>query len=120
VTGVTDIPDEEIFGPLLQVIRVKDLDAAIIEANKTVYGLAAGIFCTERSDFDRFLHEGRAGIVNWNKATTGATSSAPFGGIGQSGNHNPSAYFAADYCSYPVASMESESLKLPEQRSPGL
>ena len=120
VTGVTDIPDEEIFGPLLQVIRVKDLDAAIIEANKTVYGLAAGIFCTERSDFDRFLHEGRAGIVNWNKATTGATSSAPFGGIGQSGNHNPSAYFATDYCSYPVASMESESLKLPEQRSPGL
>ncbi len=120
VTSVAGISDEEIFGPLLQLYRVNDLSDAIQSANDTDYGLAAGIFCKSQSDYDRFFQQSRAGIVNWNKPTTGASSAAPFGGVGQSGNHNPSAYFAADYCSYPVASMESEQLTMPEKKSPGL
>ena len=49
----------------------------------------------------------RAGVVNWNRPTTGASSSAPFGGIGGSGNHRPSAFYAADYCAFPVAGLEA-------------
>jgi len=53
----------------------------------------------------------RAGVVNWNKPTNGAPSSAPFGGVGLSGNHRPSAYYAADYCAYPVVSSEAEQAR---------
>jgi succinylglutamic semialdehyde dehydrogenase len=62
----------------------------------------------------------RAGIVNWNKQLTGAASTAPFGGVGASGNHRASAYYAADYCAYPVASLESERLSLPATLTPGV
>ena len=47
-------------------------------------------------------------------------SSAPFGGVGNSGNHRPSAFYAADYCAYPVASIETATLTMPAQLSPGL
>ena len=70
--------------------------------------------------YQQFLLESRAGIVNWNKQLTGAASSAPFGGIGASGNHRSSAYYAADYCSYPVASLEVEKLTLPATLTPGV
>src|SRR5438270_2538715 len=108
VTDVTDRPDEEIFGPVLQVIRVKDFDAAIDEANATRYGLAASLVGGTRDMYDKFWANVRAGVINWNKPTNGAPSNAPFGGIGLSGNHRPSAFYAADYCAYPVTSSESE------------
>ena len=120
VTAVAERPDEEFFGPLLQVIRYTDFDAAVREANATQYGLAAGLLSDSRERYEDFLIESRAGIVNWNKQLTGAASSAPFGGIGASGNHRPSAYYAADYCAYPVASLESESLSLPATLTPGV
>ncbi|MNZ65873.1 N-succinylglutamate 5-semialdehyde dehydrogenase [compost metagenome] len=120
VTAVAGRPDEEFFGPLLQVIRYASFDDAVREANATQYGLAAGLLSDSRQRFDDFLIESRAGIVNWNKQLTGAASSAPFGGIGASGNHRPSAYYAADYCAYPVASLESENLSLPATLSPGI
>ncbi|MEE9100785.1 succinylglutamate-semialdehyde dehydrogenase [Pseudomonas nitroreducens] len=120
VTAVAERPDEEFFGPLLQVIRYADFDAAVREANATQYGLAAGLLSDSRERYEDFLIESRAGIVNWNKQLTGAASSAPFGGIGASGNHRPSAYYAADYCAYPVASLESESLSLPATLTPGV
>ncbi len=120
VTAVAERPDQEIFGPFLQVVRVPDFEAAIIEANRTAYGLAAGILCDERELYERFRQRSRAGIVNWNRPTTGASSAAPFGGVGASGNHRPGAYFAADYCAYPVASLEAKKLALPEKLPPGL
>lgn len=120
VTAVAEREDRELFGPLLQVIRVADFGAAIAEANNTAYGLAAGLISDERALYDRFAREIRAGIVNWNRQTTGASSAAPFGGVGCSGNHRPSAYYAADYCAYPMASMESEQATLPATVSPGL
>lgn len=120
VTGVADRPDEELFGPLLQVIRVADFEAAIVEANRTAFGLSAALFCDDRKLYERFYAGIRAGVVNWNRPTTGASSRLPFGGIGLSGNHRPSGYWAADYCSYPVASMEQDSLVMPAQRTPGI
>ena len=120
VTGIDDIPDEEWFGPLLQVIRVSSFDEAVRVANATEYGLAAGLLSDDQSLWQKFLLRARAGIVNWNRPTTGAASTAPFGGIGKSGNHRPSAYYAADYCAYPVASIENGTLEMPKQLSPGL
>jgi succinylglutamic semialdehyde dehydrogenase len=108
VTDVPDRPDMELFGPLLQVIRVPDLDTAITEANNTRFGLAAALIGGSPEDYGRFWANIRAGIVNWNAPTTGASSKAPFGGIGLSGNHRPAAYYAADYCAYPVASTEMD------------
>lgn len=108
VTDIERRPDEEMFGPVLQIIRVKDFDAAIAEANATRYGLAASLLGGSPELYDRFWANVRAGVVNWNKPTNGAPSTAPFGGIGLSGNHRPSAYYAADYCAYPVTSSEAE------------
>lgn len=108
VTGIGERPDVELFGPILQVIRVEDLDEAIAEANRTRFGLAAGLIGGGPQDYNRFWAHVRAGIVNWNRPTVGATPAAPFGGIGLSGNHRPTAYYAADYCAYPVSSSEME------------
>jgi succinylglutamic semialdehyde dehydrogenase len=113
VTGVSNTPDEEIFAPLLQVRRCGSFDDAIAAANDTRFGLCAGLATDERSLYDRFFVKVRAGVINLNRPTTGASSALPFGGVGHSGNHRPSAYFAADYCSYPVASMEQDVPAMP-------
>ncbi len=108
VTGMKERPDVELFGPLLQVVRVDDFDQAIAEANNTRFGLAASLVGGNPQEYNRFWANIRAGIVNWNRPTSGASSAAPFGGIGFSGNHRPAAFYAADYCAYPVASTEME------------
>ncbi len=108
VTDVPDRPDIELFGPVLQVIRVPDLDTAIAEANNTRFGLSASLIGGTPEDYGLFWANIRAGIINWNRPTNGASSAAPFGGIGLSGNHRPAAFYAADYCAYPVASTEME------------
>lgn len=120
VTSLDSMPDEEHFGPLLKVYRYTDFDAAIDEANNTSFGLSAGLLSDSEGDYQHFFSRIRAGIVNWNKPITGASSAAPFGGIGASGNHRASAYYAADYCAYPVASVEAEKVALPAALSPGL
>ncbi|WP_432471585.1 succinylglutamate-semialdehyde dehydrogenase [Amphritea sp. HPY] len=120
VSSIRKLPDKEYFGPLLQVIRYRDFDSAIEQANNTAYGLSAGLFSDDQNQYNHFYRRIRAGIVNWNRPLTGASSGLPFGGCGISGNHRPSAYYAADYCAYPVASMEAEQLSLPDRLSPGL
>jgi len=120
LTDATDIPDTEYFGPLLSVYRYDEFSKAIDKANDTRFGLSAGLLSNSRERYDEFLDDIRAGIVNWNKPITGASSAAPFGGVGASGNHRASAYYAADYCAYPVASMESESMVAPATKSPGM
>ncbi|MBB4153521.1 succinylglutamic semialdehyde dehydrogenase [Sphingomonas jinjuensis] len=111
MTDASERPDMELFGPILQIVRTDDFDTAIAEANATRYGLSASLISQTPSLYDRFWAGARAGIVNWNRPTNGASSSAPFGGIGWSGNHRPSAYYAADYCAYPVVSSEAESAR---------
>ncbi len=108
VTGVQGRADAEFFGPLLQLIRVADFDAALAEANATRFGLSAGLIGGDAALYDRFWSGTRAGVVNWNRPTNGAASNAPFGGTGLSGNHRPSAYYAADYVAFPVASLEAD------------
>ncbi|MFP3517181.1 succinylglutamate-semialdehyde dehydrogenase [Pseudomonas sp. SIMBA_077] len=120
VTHVCERSDDEFFGPLLQVIRYTDFAAAMVEANNTAFGLAAGLLSDSEARYQQFWLESRAGIVNWNKQLTGAASSAPFGGVGASGNHRASAYYAADYCAYPVASLETPTLALPAALTPGV
>ncbi len=120
VTGVAGVADEEVFAPLLQVTRVGDFAAALAEANRTAYGLAAGLFSDSRARRDEFFARVRAGVVNWNRSTTGASGALPFGGVGRSGNFRPGGFFAADYTSFPVASLERETLELPERMLPGI
>jgi succinylglutamic semialdehyde dehydrogenase len=107
------LPDEEIFGPILQVHWVADLEQAIALANQTRYGLAAALLSEQREEFEQFAARVRAGVVNWNRATTGASGRLPFGGLGCSGNHRPSAYYACDYASDPVACLEGPPLRFP-------
>ena len=106
MTGI-DAPDEEIFAPVLQVHRAASFDDAIALANATRFGLSAGLVTADDALWQQFLVEARAGIVNRNRPTTGAAGAQPFGGIGDSGNHRPSAFYAADYCAYPMASFEA-------------
>ena len=112
--------DQEHFGPLLTVELVDGLEDAIRVANQTRYGLAAGFLSDDSAAFEHFSDRVRAGIVNWNSPTTGASGKLPFGGSGASGNHRPSGYFAADYCSYPVAMLENHKLSLNAALPPGL
>ncbi len=120
VSDAIDLPDEEYFGPLLTLVRYQSLDQAIDMANNTSFGLSAGLLSDSREEYDYFLPRIRAGIVNWNKQITGASGASPFGGIGASGNHRASAFYAADYCAYPVSSIEADALTMPAQLSPGL
>ena len=107
VTGLS-VPDEELFGPVLQVYRVSDFDHALDVANATRCGLAGGLISDNAALWARVKNELRAGILNWNRPTTGASSAMPFGGPGLSGSLRPSAYYAADYVAYPVATQLSE------------
>lgn len=108
------------FCPLVQIYRYSHFEQAIELANQTRYGLAAGLLGDNERHYHQFYQEVRAGLINWNRPTTGAPSSLPFGGVGLSGNHRPSAYFAADYCSYPIASMEQTHLTKPDHILPGI
>lgn len=120
VTAIKNLPDREYFGPLLQVIRTPDFVHAVEEANNTSFGLTSALLSDKREHFDYFWQHIRAGVANWNRQTTGASATAPFGGLGKSGNHRPSAYYAADYCAYPMASMELPKLQLPATPPAGL
>ncbi len=120
MTGIASAVDEEIFGPLVQVYRYQDFNQALVLANQTRFGLAAGLISDNEAKYKHFYHSIKAGLINWNRPTTGAVSSLPFGGVGRSGNHRPSGYFAADYCAYPIASLEQPLLTIPAQLLPGI
>lgn len=108
VTDMAERPDVELFGPLLQCVRVADFDLAIDEANNTRFGLCAALIGGTPEDYNKFWANSRAGIVNWNTPTNNASGKAPVGGVGLSGNHRPGGYYTADHCAYPVISAENE------------
>jgi succinylglutamic semialdehyde dehydrogenase len=118
--GYEQMDDQEHFGPLTIAVFVKDFEEAVRIANRTQYGLSAGLLSDEAAKFHEFVSCVRAGIINWNNPTTGASGVMPFGGVGASGNHRPSGYFAADYCSYPKASVQISELKPASNLPPGL
>lgn len=108
VTGMAERPDVELFGPLLQVIRVPDFDAAIAQANATRYGLVSALIGGTQDDYNRFWANVRTGMTHWNRATTTELPGVPSGGIGLSGNFRPGGYYEADSCAYPVSSAEMD------------
>lgn len=120
VTPLKERDDVELFGPLLQLIRVENFADAIREANATGFGLSAGLISDNAALFEPFTQDIRAGVIHINRPLTGASSHLPFGGIGESGNHRPGAYFAADYSAYPVATLEAAKPQLPAQMPPGI
>lgn len=97
--------DREVFGPLVRVSVTDSFDDALEQANATRFGLAASVFTSDDRIAQRFLAEAKAGCVNVNTGTAGASSKLPFGGLGHSGNHRPAGSFSLDYCAYPVAGM---------------
>jgi succinylglutamic semialdehyde dehydrogenase len=120
VTDMSERNDEECFGPLLQVEWVDSLQEGIKAANNSRYGLSAGLLSDRDASWQEFIRLIRAGIVNLNRPLTGASGAAPFGGVGASGNYRPGAYYAADYCAYPMASMHSDTVALPATLAPGI
>lgn len=119
-TSIDPLADVERFGPLLLVRRVPDFAAALDEANATCYGLAAGLITDREALYEEFYHTVRAGIINCNAPLTGASGAAPFGGVGESGNHRPAGFFTVDYCAYPVATRVHPDLPSDAALPPGL
>lgn len=111
MTGVGEAAgDEEHFGPLLQVYRVQDWQAVLQQAARSRFGLAAALIGGTRDQFEEFREAIPAGVVNWNRQTTGASGALPFGGLGDSGNHRPAGFWAMDACSDPVAGLTAEQV----------
>jgi succinylglutamic semialdehyde dehydrogenase len=110
----------EIFGPNLAVYKTDDFDQSLEMINSTGYGLVTSIFTKQKDLYDKLNQQARVGLVNWNRGTIGASSKLPFGGMDKSGNDRPSAHFAVQYCTVPVANLEDptpfDATKLP----PGL
>ncbi len=120
VTQIREKSDEEIFGPLLQVVRVSNFVSAIEEANRTQYGLTAGLLSDNSAEYHAFHRKIQAGVINWNTPLTGLSGIAPFGGVKHSGNHRPVGFYAIDFCAYPVSSLEAQDLKIPAAILPGV
>jgi succinylglutamic semialdehyde dehydrogenase len=97
--------DLEVFAPIVRISVSGSFEDALMQANASRYGLAASIFTHDRAAIERFLLEAKAGCVNVNTGTAGASSKLPFGGLDRSGNHRPAGSFSLDYCAFPVASM---------------
>ncbi|QDK36214.1 succinylglutamate-semialdehyde dehydrogenase [Bdellovibrio sp. NC01] len=96
----------EIFGPNVAIYQSDNFDEVMNITNSTGYGLAMALFTKKKELYDEALFKARVGILNWNRTTNGASSRLPFGGMGKSGNDRPSAHFAIQYCTVPVASLE--------------
>jgi succinylglutamic semialdehyde dehydrogenase len=120
MTAAQEVADEELFGPVLQVFRVRSFDEALERANATRFGLAGGLISDDPSLWERVRVDLRAGVLNWNRPTTGASGAMPFGGPGLSGSARPSASYAADYVAFPVATQRADTAKpIPAPGLPG-
>jgi len=80
VTPDMRIAREEIFGPVLSVLRVKDFEEAMIVANDSEYGLSSSVFSNDANDIYRFIQEIETGMTHVNSPTTGGEAHIPFGG----------------------------------------
>jgi aldehyde dehydrogenase (NAD+) len=85
VTPDMRIGREEIFGPVLSVLRVKDFEEALQVANDSEYGLSSSIFSSDAVRIFRFVDEIETGMTHINSPTTGGEAHVPFGGIKATG-----------------------------------
>jgi alpha-ketoglutaric semialdehyde dehydrogenase len=81
VTAEMAVAREEVFGPVLAIMRASDIDEAIALVNCSQFGLAAGIVTNDLTTAVRFADEAEAGVIKVNRATTGLDLNAPFGGV---------------------------------------
>jgi alpha-ketoglutaric semialdehyde dehydrogenase len=79
------IAQEEIFGPVLSVIRVPDTESALRIANDVRFGLSASIYTTDVASMFRFVERLEAGIIHVNSPTVGGEAHIPFGGMKATG-----------------------------------
>jgi len=86
---------EEVFGPLLSVIRVADYEEAAMVVNSTRYGLSSSIYTSDTNTAFRAMRDFATGIVYVNAGTIGAETHLPFGGIRSTGNGHREAGHAA-------------------------
>jgi aldehyde dehydrogenase (NAD+) len=91
VTPEMRIAQEEIFGPVLSVMKADDFDDALRIANDTVYGLASSIYTTSLANAQRFVDESEAGLCHVNMPTAWKEPQLEFGGIKDSGRGLPEA-----------------------------
>lgn len=85
VTPEMRIAREEIFGPVLAVLRVKDFEEALMVANDSEYGLSSSVFTNDANRIYRFVDEIETGMTHINSPTTGGEAHIPFGGIKNTG-----------------------------------
>ncbi|MFZ0664014.1 MAG: L-glutamate gamma-semialdehyde dehydrogenase [Acidobacteriaceae bacterium] len=80
------IAQEEIFGPVLAVLKARDFDGALAIANNTEFGLTGAVYSQDRANLDRARREFHVGNLYFNRKCTGAMVGAhPFGGFNMSG-----------------------------------
>ncbi|MCI6993985.1 MAG: lactaldehyde dehydrogenase [Methanobrevibacter sp.] len=91
-----DLVENETFGPVAPIIRVKNIDEAIEVANDTEYGLQAGVFTADYASAMRCAQEIEAGTVFINKQSTFRTDNMPFGGFKNSGIGKEGIKYAVD------------------------
>jgi len=85
VTPDMRIAREEVFGPVLSVLRVKDFEEALMVANDSEFGLSSSIFTNDAARVFRFVDEIETGMTHVNSPTTGGEAHVPFGGIKSTG-----------------------------------
>jgi aldehyde dehydrogenase (NAD+) len=95
VDPMSRLGQEEIFGPVLSIIRVADYAAAVLAANQVRYGLSSAIFTRDTDTAFRAMRDLDTGIVYVNAGTIGAETHLPFGGTRQTGNGHREAGHAA-------------------------
>jgi aldehyde dehydrogenase (NAD+) len=94
------IAKEEIFGPVLSVLKIKSLDEAIKVLNDTIYGLSSSIYTKNVNDAFKAIRDIKAGITYINGPTIGAEAHMPFGGVKQTGNgHREGGWTVYDFFS---------------------
>jgi succinylglutamic semialdehyde dehydrogenase len=111
---------EEIFGPEAALYPVADLDEAIAAVNDSDYGLAASVMTRDRARYEHCVGRIRAGVLNWNRGTIGASGRLPFGGGGRSGNDRPAGILATVYCTRPQSHLEHAGGLDPASLPPGI
>jgi len=111
---------EEIFGPEAALYPVDDLDQAIAAVNDSDYGLVASVMTRDRARYEHCIGRVRTGLLNWNRATVGASGRLPFGGEGKSGNGRPAGILSSLYCTFPQAHLEHAGGFDPASLPPGM
>ena len=98
---------EELFGPHVAFEIAADPAEAFGRAANTPYGLSAALFSESEASLEDFYDVVRAGVINFNRSTNGASGLLPFGGTGMSGNWRPAGSCAPRLSTYPVAVMKA-------------